>query len=227
MKALSRVLAFFVLPQVGSLLLSFNSCASPITTVGANSTQAEEETVDPAATAHTAVVKEWQEELNAQYRDPEHSPLPEADRASFNEHPFFPIDADYQVTARLEYPAEVQILEMPTSSGSIKTFEIYALAHFELHGQELQLQVLKPFGRFSRLNNYLFIPFQDATSGQQTYGGGRYINLPVPSERGDSLVIDFNQAYHPYCAYADGYNCPIPPAENRLPIAVSAGIKLH
>lgn len=226
MKALSRVLAFFVLPQVCILLLNFSSCARPLTTTEATSTQAEVETVDPAVTAHTLAVKAWQEELNAQYRDPEHSPLPEADRAIFSEHPFFPIDANYQITARLEYPAEVQILEMPTSSGSIKTFEIYALANFELQGQEFQLQVLKPFGRLSGPSNYLFIPFQDVTSGQQTYGGGRYMDLPLPDDRAETLVIDFNRAYHPYCAYTDGYNCPIPPAENRLPIAINAGIKL-
>ena len=220
----------FVLPQVGTmlqiaglgcLLITLTHCSRPSTTTAAVPPPVSQE-VD----SYTVSIQQWQEELNAQYRDPEHSPLPDLDRQVFTAHPFFPIDSTYRVVATLDYPAEVQVLEMPTSSGSIKTFEIYALANFELEGEALQLQVLKPFGRLSGLNNYLFIPFQDATSGQITYGGGRYMDLPLPAEREESLVIDFNRAYHPYCAYTDGYNCPIPPAENRLPISVQAGIKL-
>jgi uncharacterized protein (DUF1684 family) len=72
---------------------------------------------------------------------------------------------------------------------------------------------------------YLFVPFTDLTSGKETYGGGRYLDLEVPD--GDSLEVDFNYAYNPYCAYTDGYSCPIPKPESRLSISILAGEKLY
>ena len=71
--------------------------------------------------------------------------------------------------------------------------------------------------------DYLFIPFTDATSGNETYEGGRYIDLTIPTS--DHALINFNKAYHPYCAYTDGYNCPVPPQENTLPIKIEAGVR--
>ncbi len=71
--------------------------------------------------------------------------------------------------------------------------------------------------------NYLFLPFTDLTSGEESYGGGRYIDLETTDIFNNKVIIDFNKAYNPYCAYASGYNCPIPPRENDLPVAVKAG----
>jgi uncharacterized protein (DUF1684 family) len=71
--------------------------------------------------------------------------------------------------------------------------------------------------------NYIFLPFTDPTNGFDSYGGGRYIDLRIPDT--DSMVIDFNQCYNPYCAYSGKYSCPVPPKENRLPISIYAGIK--
>jgi uncharacterized protein len=71
--------------------------------------------------------------------------------------------------------------------------------------------------------DYLFIPFTDATSGTDSYGAGRYIDGTISDIRNGSLVLDFNKAYNPYCAYSAGYNCPIPPRENDLPVAIRAG----
>ncbi|MEL6670489.1 MAG: DUF1684 domain-containing protein [Bacteroidota bacterium] len=175
---------------------------------------------------HTDQITQWQMELNAQYKDPEHSPLPPENREAFTAHPFFEINDKYRVEARLVYPDDTEILDMPTSSGSTKTYSVWARAHFSIDGQAGSLMVLKPAGFRSVSSNYLFVPFQDETSGQQTYGGGRYINLPLPQGRPETIMIDFNRAYHPYCAYTTGYNCPIPPQENRLNLRIQAGIKL-
>ena len=71
--------------------------------------------------------------------------------------------------------------------------------------------------------DYLFIPFTDATNGAETYEGGRYIDLTIPAT--DKITLDFNKAYHPYCAYTDGYNCPIPPQENHVPVRIEAGVR--
>ncbi len=73
--------------------------------------------------------------------------------------------------------------------------------------------------------DHLFLPFTDLTSGEESYGGGRYIDLETTGIINNRLVIDFNKAYNPYCTYSDGYNCPIPPRENDLPVAIRAGEK--
>ena len=75
--------------------------------------------------------------------------------------------------------------------------------------------------------NYLFLPFTDATTGVETYESGRYIDLEINDIKDNLVIIDFNKAYNPYCAYTTGYNCPIPPAENDLHIAITAGEKAY
>jgi uncharacterized protein (DUF1684 family) len=71
--------------------------------------------------------------------------------------------------------------------------------------------------------NYLFIPFTDATNGTDTYEGGRYIDLSIPDIKDTNVIVDFNKAYNPYCCYTGGYDCPIPPKENALTVAINAG----
>ena len=75
--------------------------------------------------------------------------------------------------------------------------------------------------------DYLFLPFKDLSNGNQTYGGGRYLDFrqgDIHEKAGESwLILDFNKCYNPYCAFSDGYNCPVPPQENHLPMAVDAG----
>jgi len=102
----------------------------------------------------------------------------------------------------------------------------FAILRFEIDGKPQELTLLQNKGNLRNplYRNRLFLPYQDQTNGHQTYGGGRYIDLLVPE--GERMILDFNQSYHPYCAYADGYNCPIPPAENKLDLAIEAGIIL-
>jgi hypothetical protein len=73
--------------------------------------------------------------------------------------------------------------------------------------------------------DYLFLPFNDASNGKTTYGGGRFIDLEIPAAGNKTIEIDFNKAYNPYCAYNHNYSCPIPPDENNLNILVNAGVK--
>ena len=74
-----------------------------------------------------------------------------------------------------------------------------------------------------KYRNYLFVPFTDATTGKQSYGSGRYLEFYKKDIENNTLQLDFNKAYNPYCAYATGYKCPIPPRENRLSISIKAG----
>jgi len=98
---------------------------------------------------------------------------------------------------------------------------------FSLEGQTLTLNVYESveLSKKAGYEDYLFIPFTDLTNGDETYGGGRYLDLRQEALRQKPVRLDFNRAYNPYCAYSKGYSCPIPPAENWLPVAIRGGVK--
>jgi uncharacterized protein (DUF1684 family) len=170
-------------------------------------------------------IKQFQDDLNKEYKNPETSPLSKEKRESFTHLNFFPIDPDYVVTAKFIRTPNERIFAMPTTGNSSKQFVKYGEAQFLLKGKQYKLNIYQSIDLASqrKYRDYLFIPFRDATSGKETYGGGRYIDLTIP--RSDTFVINFNMAYHPYCAYAEGFNCPIPPRENYLAVKVEAGVR--
>lgn len=175
-------------------------------------------------------IKSFQWGLTGQYLSPETSPLPQADIVTFAEaggHEFFPIDEDYRITARFEPDTTGAQWTMATSDSSEVVYGVYGTAHFTIDGQPQQLTLYQPLSAESATGHEqrLFLPFRDATSGKSTYGGGRYIEVGLPV--GDVVTIDFNRAYHPYCAYTVGYSCPVPPPQNTLTIRVEAGIRLQ
>ena len=171
-------------------------------------------------------IKKFQKELNEEYKNEKESPLRGDNFKKFKEHPFFAINLDYCVKAKLVKTENATPFELPTSSGKTKKYQEFGKVYFKINGKE---QVLTVFQSLSLLENpeykdYLFLPFKDATSGTETYGGGRYLDLRIP--KNDEIIIDFNKAYHPYCAYnAFDYNCPIVPEENWLKIPIEAGVK--
>lgn len=116
---------------------------------------------------------------------------------------------------------------MNTSSGMKKRYFIYGLLSFKLHDCLLHLYVYqsKVLMQQKKYRDYLFVPFGDATSGFESYGGGRYLEFYITDIKNHHVTLDFNKAYNPYCAYTTGYNCPIPPKENLLPVAITAGEK--
>jgi uncharacterized protein len=96
--------------------------------------------------------------------------------------------------------------------------------HFKIDGKPLKLAVYKSLGLVvSTFENYLFVPFKDLTNGKESYGGGRYVDLQKTDIKDGKIVLDFNKCYNPYCAFAAGYSCPIPPKENYLNLAIEAG----
>jgi len=117
--------------------------------------------------------------------------------------------------------------ELPTYSGITKTFIKYATLSFDLGGETRDLSVYRNLEviRMPQYKNYLFLPFKDQTSGDITYGGGRYINLSTLDIKNSKVELDFNKCYNPWCAYSDGFNCPIPPVENTLNMEILAGEK--
>lgn len=116
---------------------------------------------------------------------------------------------------------------MPTYSGAQKTFVKYGVVKFRIDGRRQKLTVYRSLGleTLPQYRDYLFVPFKDKTSGSATYGGGRYMDLKVSDVKDGNCVLDFNKAYNPYCAYSEGFNCPIPPKENTLLVAIKAGEK--
>lgn len=141
---------------------------------------------------------------------------------------FYDPDTLYRVPAIFKRVRNKRSFEMPTYSGSNKTFVEYGKVRFRLSGKRQTLTVYRSLSlqTLPQYRDYLFLPFKDKTSGNDTYGGGRYIDLKTSEVKdGSQFILDFNKAYNPYCAYSEGYNCPIPPEVNHLAIAIEAGEK--
>jgi uncharacterized protein (DUF1684 family) len=101
----------------------------------------------------------------------------------------------------------------------------YGYFEFDAGGKMCRVQVYRTIENIQAGGRELFIPFRDATSGQETYGAGRYLDLRENTT--GAYELDFNKAYNPYCAYTETYSCPVPPAENTLPIPIPAGEKTY
>lgn len=170
-------------------------------------------------------IKKFQKTLNAEYLNPKETPLRGENLARFKEHPFFPVDLKYRVTAKFSRTEDSQPFELPTSSGKTKSYQEYGKAIFELDGKSYTLTLYQSLDliKQEKYKDYLFLPFRDATNEKETYGGGKYMDLKIP--KGNTIILDFNRSYQPYCAYnAYDYNCPIVPEENKLPIEIRAGV---
>ncbi len=161
--------------------------------------------------------------INEHFFNPKESPLDSHLFYTFKGIKFFPIHEKYRVKASLSLLKTDSIFELPHSHDATKPYKQYAVAKFELLGKSYELLVLEQVVKKPGAENYLLLPFTDATSGVETYGGGRYIDLD--KTLGSEQIIDFNKAYNPYCLYNSKYTCPIPPKENKLPIRVEAGMK--
>ncbi|MEO7537233.1 MAG: DUF1684 domain-containing protein [Ferruginibacter sp.] len=141
---------------------------------------------------------------------------------------FFAIDSAYRVNARFERIHDTIGFTMKTSAGTTQHYFKYGKAVFDLKGNTHQLFIYQSKALiYTSYKEYLFIPFTDSTTGDQSYGSGRYIDLLIPEIKNNSVTIDFNKAYNPYCAYATGFHCPLPPKENSLSIAIIAGEKVY
>jgi uncharacterized protein len=152
--------------------------------------------------------------------DRKDSPIKPEDVPKYLPLSYFPIDESYAVPAELEPAPERISITMPTSTGTLRTVQRLGTLKFNVKGQPLKLTAFLEEGSRS-----LFVPFSDLTSGTETYQAGRYMNLePSPS---GIYIIDFNIAYNPYCYYNASYECPLPPAENRLQVPIRAGERMR
>ncbi len=147
----------------------------------------------------------------------ENSPLLPEQRGSIKGLSYFPENPNLRLEVEVVPLAEQEIVQLPTSTGDVKSYTRYGRFSFKVDGQEAQLTLFNsPHG--------FFLLFVDALAGRETYGAGRYLE-PEQLPNGKFLV-DFNLAYNPYCAYNELWSCPIPPAENRLSVPIRAGEKI-
>ena len=178
-----------------------------------------------AQTPYEIEISQWQKELNDSFVDEETSPLDKKSLRKFDGLDYFPINEKYRITAEFVRTPNELPFTMPTTTTEVKVFEKYGEARFSLDGEEIILPLYQSHSLRLKEEyaDYLFLPFTDMTNGNETYGGGRYIDMKIPD--GDTIIVDFNKAYNPSCAYNENYSCPIPPPENRLNVAITAGEK--
>jgi len=170
-------------------------------------------------------VQDFQKKLNSEFKDEKESPLTEEDRETFSALDFFPIDTSFIVVAKFELVKDPVSFKMKTTTDRLPVYRTYAKASFELKGKQYVLNLYQNENLMASgdMEDYLFLPFTDKSNGSSTYGGGRFIDLSIPKK--NEIIIDFNKAYNPYCAYNHKYSCPIPPKENHLDLLVEAGVK--
>ncbi len=165
-------------------------------------------------------LSEFRSEKDQFFRSHDQSPLLLEQRAAFAGLAY------YEENPALAFEIEPtpfddqRVVEMQTSTGDAASYVRWARIHFEVDGERVELTVYRDVR-----SGAPFLPFQDANAGGDTYGAGRYLDV---HELADSrLYVDFNYAYNPYCAYNERWSCPVPPAENRLGVAVAAGERTY
>ena len=173
---------------------------------------------------YIATIEKEREDKDRFMRSSEESPFAR-NPETFTALQYFPIDARYNITAALSPIGNPKTIALATSDGYEQSYVEFATAEFDLDGYHNALLLLEPTGP-DREPGQLFLAFGDDTSAAETYGGGRYLDVKhVPGS--NTINLDFNKAYNPYCAYVDHYSCPLPPPQNLLQVAIRAGEKTY
>lgn len=145
---------------------------------------------------------------------------PIKDKKDFKGLKYFEVNPNFKITGKIDKVTSGQTINITMTGGEVEEYEAYGNVKFEIEGVKCVLKIFKtPEGN-------LFLPFKDLTSNKETYGAGRYLDFGVNDVKDSQITIDFNKAYHPYCAYNQTFTCPVPPAENTLNVAVKVGEKL-
>lgn len=170
----------------------------------------------------------YQQNLNASYKDASTSPLKTTDLKNFKGLDFFPIDSTYIVIATLTKIENAVIFKMPTTTERTPLYKEFGILNFSLKGKNCELTVYQSQDEVKdeKYKDYLFLPFTDETCGNESYGGGRYMDILTTDVRKNSTVLlNFNNTYNPYCAYNEKYSCPLTPRKNHLSLEIKAGVK--
>jgi len=147
----------------------------------------------------------------------ENSPI--VDKTAFRQLSYFPYSKKYRIEFQVERAAEIKKVNMKMSDGTEEENILFGKIKGEIDGQEIELIL------YQHENGDFFLPIKDKTAPTETYGGGRYLDFPLTKLKDNLIVIDFNLAYFPYCAYNSTFTCPVPPKENEIPFRIPAGEK--
>ncbi len=182
--------------------------------------------LDPTMTAMEGSVSDWTKALeehrrqkDGYFRMAEDSPIPEEERHGFKGLQYFPPDPNFRFPVTLRPVEDRTPFTMEVSQGRPREMVRKGVFEFVVAGATCRLFAYGP--THGSAHESLFVPFRDGTSGKESYGAGRYLDLET-DPRGE-YVLDFNEAYNPYCAYSEHYSCPLPPAENWLRVPIRAG----
>jgi len=165
-------------------------------------------------------VEESRERKDLSFANSPESPIPQSERSNFQGLSYFPIDESYVCEASLIRADRRDTLRLTTTKGTVQSVTIAGKLAFTLQGVAQQLTA---YEYLEADQNTYFVPFRDLTSNVSTYGGGRYMDIPIEKD----LTVDFNTAYNPFCVYNDTYVCPLPPSENYLQLEILAGEKMY
>jgi len=170
----------------------------------------------------------YQQKLNSIFKDASKSPLKSKDLKSFKGLDFFPVDSSYIITASIKKTPNTPFIGMPTSTDEKSYYRKFGILTFILKEKEMQLTLYQSLEESENpiFEDYLFLPFTDETSGNYSYGGGRYMDVFKSNiNTNGTIELNFNNTYNPYCAYNEDYSCPLTPRDNHLSIEILAGIK--
>ena len=162
---------------------------------------------------------EYQQKLNASYKDASKSPLKTKDLKNFKGLDFFKIDSTFIVTAKLTKIVNAPTFEMATTTDRKPLYKEYGILNFTLNEKDFELTIYQSQDDLSdeKYKDYLFLPFTDNTSGKDSYGSGRYMDVLITDEKPDGTIkLNFNNTYNPYCAYNEKYSCPLTPRKNHF-----------
>lgn len=178
----------------------------------------------PENSAYINEIQKFQKELNKEFADKKESCLLPKDRRKFKGLEYFPINENYKIIAKFVRTENEVPFKMKTTTDRLPIYQKYGEIHFTLEGKQLVLSLYQNLQLSEKegYKDYLFLAFTDLTNGNESYGGGRFMDLKIPD--GDTIIIDFNKSYNPLCAYNHSYSCPIPPKENFLDLAIKAGV---
>lgn len=174
------------------------------------------------AQTYSNKINQYRQAYKKEFITDKNSPLKGADTGYFR---FFAADKNYIITADFAATPDAKAFEIATHSGKTKPYRRYGILRFKIHDTLVHLEVYQSLNLLKDKNyrEYLFIPFNDMTNYVTTYAGGRYLDIQMNDIKNNKVVLDFNKCYNPYCAYAEGYSCPIPPDANKLKVAIAAG----
>jgi hypothetical protein len=172
-----------------------------------------------------AEIAKHREEYKQNFLLDQRAPLKEAELPFLR---FFDADIKYRVKCEFTRTPQEKPFDLPTYSGITRLYVKYGYLTFGIDGEIHNLSVYKNlYLNLPKYQNHLFLPFRDITNDEETYGGGRYIDLKIDEVESGNFFLDFNKCYNPWCCYSEGYNCPIPPIENHLEIRIPAGEKMY